>query len=827
MKSFFGQKRLLSLRLVILGFLLTLTGATALVSEQIFEKYLSTVVGASTPASAIVLAVFFLGLTAGAAGYGLLALRVRRPFVVYARLEGFVAAWSLLLALFFPQIQTMASTVVLLAGESPLAVFVLRFLVACAWILPPSIAAGSTFPAVVAALRQLRVPQTRRLVSRFYAVNLLGAVFGAAATPYVLFPRYGLSGTLGMIAAAQGLVFLLASTLGTGLKLAGRAAVTSKVPGPSSAPLRALLQRPGGGFLIAIAFISGLSFFSFEVLWIHLIRAVIGTSVYAFGVMLTVVLAGLFIGGWISSIIFGAKKDVPGWTVPLLMALSVWALSLTFRQWDKVAGLLLRWGAGLTTFGDGELLRFLLAAMLIGPPAIVLGMIFPSLFRHPSFPRAEADAAAGFLSAVNSVGCVLGALATGFLLLPAFGSERVYRVLTFLLAVLALAFALSEWFRLRGALQLRLRRALLAAIAIGAVFAANGVAVDPPWNPLALTSGVHVYFRTMHIGPRSRLLFWHEDTFGGFTTVVEDPRDSRTASPPARTLLTNGKFQGNDQGEMPAQIGVALIPILHQPRRERALVIGLGTGQTAHVVAASGFRRVDIAEIAPGIVLAARRFFPHVNQNVLEVPAVHLAIEDGRNYLLRSKRQYDLITIELNSVWFAGASNLYSREFYALARQRLAPDGVLQQWIQFHHISPAEVISVIGTLRSTFGHVTVWYIGTQAILVASPSPLRVEPAVLEDLQRRPALAHDLRVLREWGGATSQTFRRLSFSRRRRRGGWRGIRPDGGFQSTRTGTISSSTRHPATISSARITRRWSFRSCFSSSIRPSEMLVPPR
>src|SRR5688572_3885394 len=95
----FPKRRLLRLRFGILTCLFTLTGATALISEQIFEKLLSTVVGASTPASAIVLAVFFLGLTAGGVLYGLLSPNVRRPLLLYGVLEGFVGAWSFVLAL--------------------------------------------------------------------------------------------------------------------------------------------------------------------------------------------------------------------------------------------------------------------------------------------------------------------------------------------------------------------------------------------------------------------------------------------------------------------------------------------------------------------------------------------------------------------------------------------------------------------------------------------------------------------------------------------------------------------------------------------------------
>ena len=95
-----------------------------------------------------------------------------------------------------------------------------------------------------------------------------------------------------------------------------------------------------------------------------------------------------------------------------------------------------------------------------------------------------------------------------------------------------------------------------------------------------------------------------------------------------------------------------------------------------------------------------------------------------------------MITIELTSVWFAGATNLYSREFYELARTRLEPDGVLQQWIQLHHIGPREVACALATLRAVFPYVGLWQYGTQGIIVASSHPLEVDQARRPELDRR-------------------------------------------------------------------------------------------
>jgi spermidine synthase len=254
------------------------------------------------------------------------------------------------------------------------------------------------------------------------------------------------------------------------------------------------------------------------------------------------------------------------------------------------------------------------------------------------------------------------------------------------------------------------------------------------------------------VGSESELLFWHEDSYGGFTTVV---RNRTVAGDPWHVLLTNGKFQGNDVGERAAQVAFALLPVLHSEARDKALVIGLGTGQTAQVVAASGYRQVEVAEIAPGIVEAAEAWFPLVHRSVLERPAVSLHLEDGRNHLLRSPGGYDLVTIELNSVWFAGATSLYSREFYRLVRERLAPGGILVQWIQLHHIAPEEVLSVMATLQAELPWVSLWQIGGQGLFLAAAEPLEPQAEVSNYLRGNPAFASAVHLVEERHGDLDQ------------------------------------------------------------------------
>ncbi len=700
------------------GILFVCTGCTALLAEQSFEKMFSTLLGASTPAAATVLAVYFGGLTLG----GILFARWGRllpiqPIRLYALLELCVGLWTLLLYWTFDQLIPVFAPLLALGLDRFWLLQCLRVLVAACWILPATVPMGASFPAIVNSLEQLDILEHGKTTARFYSLNLTGAIAGALAGPFLIFPFWGVDGGLLFAACLNLLVALVAYSTAHGLPSA-QTSPKQRNLSDESASFRRL------GLILVIAFVSGFVFFALEVLWTHLIGAVLGNSIYAFAAMLAVVLTGLALGGACTTARLpdGQHISVSDFSKLLLGAAVVLGLMNWF--WPDVPQAIATLGAQVETFGMAELLRWSMAAAMVLLPATLLGMVYPTLFRLDIFPAQNAGAAVGRMVAANSVGCVLGALATGFWLIPWLGSEMTLRLLTAGCAFRGIVI----WLTYRPSEQ-RTRLAILSLATVAVV------TLQPRWNRLHLTSGLHVYFRFAEVGPSTFLKFFHEDTRGGITTVVDNTADSEHGPQSYRTLLTNGKFQGNDSVEMEAQTGFALVPMLFAPRFDDALVIGLGTGHSAHIVDAMGFAAIDVAETAPGIAQAAREYFGHINGAILDKPRVRLLLEDGRNLLLLRDRQYDLITMEITSVWFAGATNLYSEEFYRLARSRLKQGGIFQQWVQIHHIGTEELLTAIATVRHVFPQVSFWVVGGQGILVGSLTPQIIEPACLQ------ALAH--------------------------------------------------------------------------------------
>jgi spermidine synthase len=343
-----------------------------------------------------------------------------------------------------------------------------------------------------------------------------------------------------------------------------------------------------------------------------------------------------------------------------------------------------------------------------------MGLTFPLLLQRVA-RSSEASSWVGRLTSVNTVGAVVGSLGTGYALLPWLGSERSLIAIAFLFAFGALGAAALTASSSR-------KPVLVLALGVGAF-----ALLTPRWNLVRLTGGSNVYFEKW-VEPHA-IPYLKEDVHGGVTSVAQ-VKD-------VLTLYTNGKFQGNNGWEMSAQRFFAHYPSLFVERYDRSLVIGLGTGTTLGTLAAYPWRKIDVVEISPAIVEAARKYFQACNHGAIDDPRVTMHHADGRNFVLVSDAKYDLISMELSSIWFAGASNLYSREFYRLIRERLTPTGVFQQWVQLHHVTRRDFATVVGTLRGEFKHVALFYGGGQGILVASEEPLRASMARLQSLEARP------------------------------------------------------------------------------------------
>jgi spermidine synthase len=292
---------------------------------------------------------------------------------------------------------------------------------------------------------------------------------------------------------------------------------------------------------------------------------------------------------------------------------------------------------------------------------------------------------------LNLSGSILGSLAAGFLLLPALGSGKsLIVVCTVVLGSGLLLLALAELARTT-------RLALGTAFALA--FIASAALMDDPFD---------LFLRLRYAGHK---VLWREEGVQATVSINREPGGTLV-------MTLEGNHQADDAPPMIAtHRRIGHLPMVIHPEGREALVIGLGGGATAGAVAIHTGAQVDVVELSDAVVKAAR-YFGDVNHDVLNRPNVHLRVDDGRNYLLLTKKRYDVITADLILPIHAGSGNLYSAEYFALVRNALKEDGVALQWVWG---TEAEYKTIMRTFLSVFPEATLWRNGS--LMIGSKKPL--------------------------------------------------------------------------------------------------------
>ena len=691
----------------------TASGIAGLVYEVVYAKALAVTFGSTAIASYTVLATYMGGMALGAWLGGYLADRSRSPLRAYAICEVLIGLYAALTPQLFGLIQDVYvhfSTDVA-PDESWLIIFRVSLGVACLGL--PTVLMGITMPLMFKHLRSLGVASSNS-IARLYGANVAGAAIGSVMAGYLIIPAVGRNGGTYIAAVMSLLIGLYVFERCKREKLLTEPVATDTGPvlNPGASPLSNAVAARQGAVALAVLFLGGAVTLGLEVNSMHLLAAVAGNSVYAFALMLATFLAGLGLGSHVGERLIAhfTRLTIVAWAQFGV----AFAIGVTAHLWDDIPSYFSSFGIFPVrlSFSARETIRAMVCAVAMLPPAFFIGLSYPAAMGLASdwlSPRGGARGL-GMASGLNTLGNILGVLLIGFWLLPDFGSRNSALVL----ALVSTGLGISALIANRDAPTMNWTKDGSLRWAPVLVTAVVLVLFPKDWSYDDLSKGGNVYFSAQNWG---EVVDHAESVEGGVTTVARNSNG-------VVTLLTNGKFQGNDSkgGEMVAQESFALFPLLHTPEREAALVIGYGTGMTTRVLYDYGFKRVDVAELSKDIVTMANRYFADINQGVMQKPGVQMHYTDGRNFLLTQSQQFNVISIEITSIWFAGAANLYNKDFYALAKKRLTQGGVLQQWVQLHHVSKIDLAYVIGSVRSEFRYVWLYVRGGQGIIIASNNP---------------------------------------------------------------------------------------------------------
>ncbi len=681
------------------------SGCAALIYQVVFAKKLALIFGSTSTATLTVLATFLGGMAIGSLLGGKLADKSMPALKVYAIIEALIGIYCAATPLIYDLIQTIYISIAANQAPDSPELLGLRIILGAGALLVPTILMGASLPVLTKSLKRENHSIGQEVATLYFA-NTAGAAVGALMTSYFIIPSFGILRTALLAVFLNLLVAIAALQL---LKKQATNADTTTQSEPEA--INNPPHKDGIGFSVYAAYLAlgvgGFLSLGLEVSYVHMLSIVAGNSVYAFGLMLAAFLFGLATGGhFAKKAILTSPAHVSIWICLAFLGLSLTtATSIWF--WDMIPDYFASFAThpAARTFIEREAIRGMVCALIMLPPTIFIGASYVFAMELLTSTSLKSDIKLlGYGAAINTLGNILGVLSFGFLILPILGGVKS----THLIAFGALAMAI---------LTLLMNRASRTYATFSALVLCSAMTFSAYHSDLDLgkvSNGANVYFARQQWGE----MIDHAESIDGGLTSVSISKDKTI-----KTLLTNGKFQGNNawKGEMQAQIGFALTPLFHQLNRERALVIGYGTGVTGRVFQDAGFKSVEIAELSGDVVKLANKHFAEVNGDVAKRNNVKIHVTDGRNFLMLAPadKPYDVISIEISSIWFAGAASLYNQEFYKLAKSRLADDGVLQQWVQLHHLNPTDILSIITTLRSEFQYVTLYTVGGQGILIAT------------------------------------------------------------------------------------------------------------
>jgi spermidine synthase len=704
-------------------FLFVCSGATALVYEIIWSKYLSLLFGSTIQAQTVVLAVFMGGLAMGNELFGRRADRAPQPLRWYAALEALVGLYGL----WFTRLYGGADWLFAWAGhgilERPEMLLALKGLIGITLLGPPTILMGGTLPILASWLQRQSRTTAGRLSARLYAGNTLGAVAGAALAGFVFLPRIGFAETM------RDAAFINLGIAAIALAWSAKQSPVAPIPSRNSSVKKR--STPA----LAIVACSGAIALALEVLATRCLALIFGSSLQAFTTVLVAFILGIGLAS--AGAASGVFSRIARRTAPFLLVATAALLGTIVLNLENLVEFyrLLRSGLSATPVGYGyyQFLVTVVAVVVLGLPAGLLGAVLPIWIRVSGEERAL-GAEVGALLTWNTVGGVGGSLVAGFGLMPLLGLRGAFLALA--IAALLVAATMN--------IVLRQRIGLGATIVIGVFVATITWRNDAGWR-FALSSGV---FRVHELNPsanpisaraKQTTLLFYEDAADATVSVEEDV-GSRA---PERVLRINGKADASSHGDLSTQILLGQLPFLMRPESTDVFCFGLGSGITAGTTLGHPLSSLTVAENCEPVRRAAQ-LFDAWNGGVLSDPRVKLYTEDARTVLKLGHRRYDAIIAEPSNPWMANIGSVFSVEFYRLAAASLKPGGIMTQWFHTYEMDDATVDLVLRTFNEVFPAMEIWDAGGgDIILLGSDQPWHCAPDVFATVFTRERPRRDL------------------------------------------------------------------------------------
>jgi len=707
---------------VIAKILFLFSGIISLTFQVIWLKKLVLIFGNTVWAVSTLVTTFMAGLALGSWLFGRIADRVRQPLRWYGILEGVIGIYGMLTPILFGLVTKAYIPLYAISGGDNVLMGLCKFGLGFLALFLPTVCMGGTLPLLAAHFTRSAADSGHNIGS-LYAINTFGAVLGVCLTGFCLIPFWGVTVTLWLAVAAGIVIFLICF------------AITQRSRIPKTQPIERQktrnISRAKTEPILWIYLICGFAALAYEMLWNRILVLHLGSSVYAYSVMLAIYLLGVTLGAAIMSSLLH-KVQRPRLLFAILQSGLAVDVIVTILQFGRLAENL---GSLYKFVPEGNQAIYLIFLMLgvaqiLLIPTLLFGASFPLAVRLFVTRETSVGKDTGTLYMFNTIGNILGSFVTGFALIPLLGVQRSLLLIgTINLFVGVFMFVTSE-------LSATKKWGVSAAMIL--MFFGGYIGLTSP-NQVILSAGVF-----LNDGQNTvKLLSVHEDVYA--TVTVEEHHQVRGNW---RQLSLNGTNVAGTSSELfSIQKLQGHLPLLLHKNPKSVLHIGFGSGGTAWAVSRYPVERITIAEISKSIIQKSSEYFLDINHGVLQDPRVNVAFTDGRNHVLATQDRYDVILSDSIHPRFSGNGSLYTYEYYQLLKQRLNPGGVVSQWLPFYSLTPENFKMIIKSFYEVFPNTTIWYpnstINEYVIVIGKLDDPLIDYPTIENGLRRPEVHTDL------------------------------------------------------------------------------------
>ncbi len=680
-------------RLYIFYIIFAFSGFSGLIYESIWTHYLKLFLGHASYSQALVLIIFMGGMATGAWIISKINSKIKNPLFLYALIEGIIG----FLALFFHVFFTTSVNFLydyFLTVSSPFIIEIIKWGFSVLLILPQSILLGMTFPLMTGGILR-KYENVGKIISTLYFSNSFGAVLGVLSSGLVLIQKYGLNKTI-QIAGYLNIVIMIFMII-LSLNKDDKNLLKEDRNNKDDADINFIFKL----FLITSA-LTGFSSFIYEISWIRMLSLVLGSTSYAFELMLSSFILGIALGG------FWIRKRIDNYTSPVKslgrvqITMGVLGIStivfynLTFAVMKNII-----YGTAKTSEGYFiyNLFQWILSVFMMLPTTFFAGMTLP-LIIYIMIKNNNGEKSIGQVYSGNTIGSIAGVLMAIFILLPVLGLKYsiIFGGMTDIILGFYLLLYHEKW-----------RFSEIKKLFIIIISVVLGISVFFSFDKFKMASGGFTVNR--YYNPETDKVIFHEDGETATIDIVKIIREKYNIF----LVITNGKIDAgistdkkNRESDEKTMYLLGLAPEMLK-LNENVAVIGMGSGISSHMALSSDkLKNIDTVEIEKAMVKAIRNIKKY-NYRVFNDKRSHIHIEDAKTFFVKNKKKYDSIISEPSNPWISGISSLFSKEYYHNMKKYLKKDGALIQWVQQYSINIKLFSSIVKAFSESFKYCDFYF----------------------------------------------------------------------------------------------------------------------